>query len=162
MPLRGQLSIGSTLAIAPLAKAASRSSWNESQPGVIEKRMEKYLDHACIDTLRKIPLSSCHLERETLANLTDAWQLQRENQPHDIGVRQLLGDSIPLKAAYSGSRSHSPHAYSLRCYLFPTSSSKLNSSRPSRSYRTAPGCALHPQQSGSTVSRKSRSWSWKY
>lgn len=126
MPLRGQLSIGFTLAIVPLAKAASQNSGNESQPGVIEKGMEKYLDHAGIETLRKIPLSSCHLERETLANLTNTWQLQRGNQPHDIGVRQLLGDSIPLKAAYSGSYPHSLHAYSHHCYLFPTSRSKLN------------------------------------
>lgn len=50
MPPRGQLSIGFTLAIVPLAKAASWSSGSESQPGVIEKRMETYLDHACIDT----------------------------------------------------------------------------------------------------------------
>lgn len=42
-PLRCQLSIGFPLAIVPLAKAASQSSGNESQTGVIEKRMEKYL-----------------------------------------------------------------------------------------------------------------------
>lgn len=90
MTQRGQLSIGLTLALVPLAIAASKSSGNETQPGVIEKRMEKYLDHAGFETLRKIPLSSCHLERETLANLTNTWQLRRGNQPHDVDVRQLL------------------------------------------------------------------------